>query len=120
VTIVSSLRDRILSADDIGRKIVHVEEWEVDVEVRTMTAGKRAEMMRAAVGSDGNIDPTMLWPMVIIATAYDPETGDALFTSTDMEVLKNKSAGAIEFLGGEAMAMSGMGGGDIDEAGKES
>lgn len=115
-----SLRDRILAADDIGRKTVHVDVWDVDVEVRTMTAGKRAEMMRASVGPDGNIDPTELWPLVIVATAYDPETGEPLFTSADVEMLKTKSASAVEFLGTEAMALSGMGGDAVDDAGKAS
>lgn len=115
-----SLRSRILEADDIGKKLVHVPEWDVDIEVRTMTAGKRSEMMKSATDNDGNIDVAQLWPMIIIASAYDPETGEALFTSGDIDALKEKSAAAVELLGSEAMAMSGMGGDPVDEAGKAS
>lgn len=115
-----TLRDRILAADDIGKKLVHIPEWDVDVEVRTMTAGKRSEMMKAATDDDGNIDVAQLWPMIIVATAYDPETGESLFTPADVDALKEKSAAAVEMLGGEAMAMSGMGGDPVDEEGKAS
>ena len=85
-----------------------------------MTAAKRAEMMQTAMGEDGKVNLTELWPMLIVATTYDPDTGDPVFTTDDIEALLGKSAAVIEMLGTEAMNLSGMRDDSVDEAGKES
>lgn len=113
-----SLRDRILAADDIGRESVEVPQWGVTVEVRTMSAGQRSRMIASCSNPDGTIDLDRLYPMLIVATVFDPETGAPVFDENDLAVLQEKSASAIEFVALKAMRLSGMNASASDEEGK--
>lgn len=113
-----SLRDRILSADDISKQLVEVQQWGVTVEVRTMSAGQRSRMIQSCSLPDGSIDLDKLYPMLIVATVFDPATGIQVFTENDMSLLQEKSASSIEFVAQKAMSMSGMTANAIDEEGK--
>jgi hypothetical protein len=114
-----SLRDRILAADDIGKESLHVPHWNVDVEVRTMSAVQRSRMLQTCALPDGSVDLDRLYPMLIIATVHDPETGAPAFDAEDISVLQEKSAAAIEFVAQKAMQMSGMVAKAVDEEGKD-
>lgn len=114
-----SLRDRILAADDIGRELITVPQWGTEIEVRTMSAGQRSRMIAASSTATGEIDLDRLYPMLIIATAFDPETGAQVFDENDMALLQEKSASAIEFVAQHAMRMSGMSAKAVDEEGKD-
>jgi hypothetical protein len=114
-----SLRDRILQSDDIGREELDIPQWGVTVEVRTMSAGKRSRMLQTCTLPDGGVDLDRLYPMLIIATVFDPETGESVFAEEDMPALQDKSAGAIEFVAQKAMEMSGMTAKAVDEEGKD-
>lgn len=114
-----SLRDRIIASDDISKEIVTVPQWKLDVEVRTMSAVKRSQMLAVSTLDDGNINLDKLYPMLIIATVYDPETGLPVFSNEDMEALQEKSASAIEFIAQKAMKMSGMIPNTVDVEGKD-
>lgn len=113
-----SLRDRILSADDIGKEILRVPQWDLDVEVRTLSAIQRSRMIANATLPDGSIDLDKLYPMLIIATVFDPETGAKVFDAEDMPLLQEKSASSIEFIAQKAMQMSGMVAKAADDEGK--
>jgi len=115
-----SLRDQILEADDIERSTVHVDQWGVDVEVRTMSAVQRSRMLQACTLGDGNIDLDRLYPMLIIACVFDPDSGAPVFTDDDMQVLQEKSAASIEAVATVAMKMSGMTAKAVDDEGKDS
>ena len=115
-----SLRDRILAADDIGKELLVVPHWDVEVELRTMTASERSKMLASAVDNNGNMDLEELYPRILIATVYDPESGDPVFDSDDVASLATKSAAAIEFVAQKSMALSGLAGDGVDEAGKAS
>ena len=115
-----SLRDKILAADDIGREIFTVPLWEVDVEVRTMTASERSKMLNSAMDDNGNMDLEQLYPRILIATVFDPDTGEQVFTEDDVSALQNKSASAVEAVAQKSMALSGLTAEAVDEAGKES
>lgn len=114
-----SLRDRILAADDIGKEIVHVPQWNVDIEVRTMSAVQRSRMLQTCTLPDGGVDLDRLYPMLIIATVFDPETGAQAFDDEDMALLQEKSASAIEFVAQKTMQMSGMVAKSVDDEGKD-
>jgi hypothetical protein len=114
-----SLRDRILAADDIGREIINVPQWNLDIEVRTMSAVQRSQMLQTSTLENGNVDLDRLYPMLIIATVFDPETGARAFDKEDMVLLQEKSAAAIEFVAQKAMQMSGMVAKAIDDEGKD-
>lgn len=116
-----SLRDRIIAADDIGRHLVEVPEWGVEIEVRTLSAGMRTRMLKTAQTAEGEVDLELLYPTVLIATCYDPETDEPVFTSDDIQIIQEKSATAVEALAQKAMEVSGMTGeASVDEEGKDS
>ena len=103
-----SLRDRILSSNDIKSTTVHVDSWGVDLDIRTITAVERSRLVAMCTKEDGNVDMEKMYPMLIISACFDPQTGEKVFTSDDMLLLQDKSASAIEFVAQEVMRMSGM------------
>ena len=115
-----SLRDRILAADDIGKELITVDQWGVSLEVRTMSAGQRSQMLQTCTLDDGTVDLDRLYPMLIIATIFDPETGEQVFTPEDVAGLQEKSAASIEHVAQTAMQMSGMTAEAVDDEGKDS
>ena len=103
------LREQILAMDDIESEIVEVPQWDnVKIEVRAMTARERAQMFRGAVDEEGEVDMERMYPELVIASCYDPDTGRPVFTSDDREQLLNKSGAALEKLAMSAIHMSGM------------
>jgi len=115
-----SLRDRILAADDIGKEMITVPHWGVDLELRTMTASERSKMLASSVDENGNMDLEELYPRILIATVFDPKSGEAVFDGNDVAALANKSAAAVEFVAQKSMVLSGLAGDAVDEAGKAS
>lgn len=116
-----SLRDRIIAADDIGKRLVEVPEWGVTVEVRTISAGQRSQMLKSATDGGGGVDIDKLYPMLLIATCFDPDEDEPVFTPDDFAVIQEKSASAVEAIAQVAMEMAGMlGEGSVDEEGKGS
>jgi hypothetical protein len=115
-----SLRDRIFAADDIGKEEIHVPQWDVNLELRTMTAAERSKMLGSAADDDGNMNFDELYPRILIATVFDPESGEPVFSAEDVASLQNKSAAAVEFVAQKSMALSGLSSEAVDEAGKAS
>lgn len=115
-----SLRDRILAADDISRESLEVPQWGVTLEIRTMTAVQRSGMLKASALEGGGVDIDRLYPMLIVACAFDPETGEPVFTSSDIGALQEKSSAAVELVAQHAMKMSGMNVNAVDDEGKDS
>jgi hypothetical protein len=113
-----SLRDRILQASDIKSNVLTVEQWGVDLDIRTMTARERSRLVSSCTKPDGTVDMEKMYPLLLIAAVYDPETGDKVFSAEDMESLQEKSASAIEFVAQKIMEVSGMNPKAVDEEGK--
>lgn len=113
-----SLRDKILQAPDIASELVEVPEWGVTVEVRGMSGADRARIFDT-IASDGEVKASALYVETVIATAYDPETGAAIFEPSDITSLMQKSAQAIDRLAKVGLRLSGMEGeASQDVAGK--
>lgn len=110
-----SLRERILSAQDIQSERVHVPEWDVEVEVRSMTGAQRARVLQGAT-VDGEVDLERLYPILLIETVYDPETGEPVFEAADRDALNAKNSGALERIAKVAMRLSGIEPGAEDAA----
>ena len=110
-----SLRERILSAQDIQSERVYVPEWDVEVEVRSMTGAQRARVLQGAT-VDGEVDLERLYPILLIETVYDPETGDRVFSPADRDALNAKNSGALERIAKVAMRLSGIDAGAEDAA----
>lgn len=107
-----SLRDKILHLDDTRRVVQHVAEWDCDVQVRSMSARTR---MRLLEHLKQDPDDVGLQVLVLVATCYDPETGNRLFEESDAAWLVEKHAGVIQQLANAGLRISGMMSGSVDE-----
>lgn len=104
-----SLRDNILTYEDLDREIVTVPEWGgLKVEVRGLSAGARGRVLRECQLPDGNLDLARMGVLLVLHTLHDPETGERLFRPGDEEALGAKSPGALDRLLGCATRLSGM------------
>ncbi len=113
-----SLREHILSAEDIGSKIEHVPEWKCDIKLLMLTAKERDDYFkRCSDGKDGYIPELMVFH-IIIACASDPVTGKRIFTVDDIEALKNKNGAVISRIARAAMKLNRLRNEDVGEAEK--
>lgn len=116
-----SIRDKILSAEDIVREAVEVPEWDVTLEVRGMTGAERTRIMALAMDSDGaGLDFQQVYPEIVIATTFDVDSGEQIFSPDDRVALMAKSAQAIDRIAMVGMRLSGFTKDAADEAGKDS
>jgi hypothetical protein len=114
---LASLRDSILSADDIQRETVDVPEWGVTVEVRGMTGEQNAAYMDAAYNpTTGTMEFGRVLPELVIACTFDPDTGEPVFEPADRDALGKRSASALERIGKRAAILSGLGPASLSEA----
>lgn len=114
-----SLRDRILQAKDIQSNKFTVEQWGVELDIRTMTAIERSRLVATCTKPDGTVDMEKMYPMLLIAAVYDPETGEKVFSAEDIQALQEKSAAAVEFVAQKVMEVSGMSPKSVDVEGKD-
>lgn len=117
---MSSLRTKILEANDTTKEMVEIPEWDCSIEVRSMTGAARANIMALSLGADGEADISRVYPEVIIGCSFDPETGEPLFTSEDRDLLMSKNAAALDRVAAIASQLSGFAEKSIDKAGKDS
>ena len=112
-----SLREKILAAEDIQSELVEVPEWGCIVEVRGMNGADRSRILEAAASSeDGKIGIGSMYVETVIASAYDPETGERIFSNNDRDVLMSKSASAIDRIATVGMRLSAMDAKATDDA----
>lgn len=105
---MSSIRDRAAASRGSNTERVQVPEWDdIELEFRPVTVKKRAELLKNAAAG-GDVDLVLFGPSLIVASVYDPETGDAAFTDSDVEMLTELPAGVIDRLASVAMRISGM------------
>ena len=109
-----SLRDKIRQSVDGRSEVVTVPEWDdVKIEVRSMTGKERARYLRESTvtSDDGTVttDYEKLYPSMLVACCYDPESGEKLFEPADREWLNDKNARAIERVATVASRLSGIG-----------
>lgn len=114
-----SLRDRIIKIDDTTRELVKISQWQVEVEVRSMTGAARAQLVQQG-SSGGTPDMTKLMPEIVVMCTFDPETGEQVFDDNDHEIVMGKNGAALEQIMSVAMRLSGFSATAIDDAGKDS
>ena len=106
-----SLRDQIANADDLSTEEIPVPEWDIVLTMRTPTLAERATMIRRFFNENGETKTTDLsemYPALLIATCIDPETGAALFTQADADLLRSKNGNVVERVATVAMRLAGM------------
>jgi len=106
----------VKALDDIGTETVKVKAWKnLELEVRSMTGTERASILQRAVDQeDGTLDFGKLYPEIIVATCYKPETGEKFFPADAKAWLNDKSSAALEQLASVGLRLSG-----IDKEAKE-
>jgi len=114
-----SIRDKIAAVEDITSESVTIPEWGVTVEVRSMTAGARGEMLADCL-KDGEMDVKALTPALVIGSTFDPETGEPVFTRADVQFIEAKNSAAVDRIAAVAMRLSGLEEDAKDKAGKDS
>lgn len=122
-----SIRDTIRAAVDGSADLYEIPEWDVTLEVRSMTARARAVFVADMAAADGTVagldDPGRIeemWWHVISQTCFDPETGDHAFVDEDREWFFEKNARVVNDLANECMAASGLTEEAQNDAGKDS
>lgn len=104
-----SLRDQIIAHAAFARETVEVPEWDVTVEVRSMSMRSRAAMLKQAIDGEGDVNTEVLYAATIVACCYDPETDKPVFTEkSDIDWLANQPAGVIERLASLCNELSGL------------
>ena len=104
-----SLRDTILTADDLGEETVPVPEWGVTVLLRGMTGTQRITLVDRSTAKDRRY----MYSDILIATCLDPETQTPVFDKADRESLSDKSGGVLERLALKVLSISGV---SLDDA----
>ncbi len=109
---MTSLRDSILQADDLGEEIVPVPEWDAKVLVRGMD-GRQFGKARQQYKGDNEAEANAA---VLTLVARDPDTGELIFDPADKDTLMTKNPGVVQRIVLTAIRLSGS---SIDEAEKE-
>ena len=97
-----SLRDTILTADDLGSEIVDVPEWGVQVLVKGMDGIQRSQIQKLATSESDTANA-----QILVLVARDPDTEDLIFDKADVDALSGKSGKAVEDVVLAAIRMSG-------------
>lgn len=124
----SSLRAKILDAKDIKKELVTIDEWGVTVEVRGLTGAQQVRISKAAEVKDvdKNGEPTtrtdnnLLAQAMILASTFDPDTGELVFEPTDADGLYEKSGAALNKIATAALRLNGMAAGEEEKIEKNS
>jgi hypothetical protein len=114
-----SLRDQILNSNDIPKELVKVKEWNISIEVRGMTGAERTRILDLAQDEKG-MNLQMVYPEIVISTAFDADTGEKIFTPEDRTALLSKSANALDSLATVGMRLSGFLAETSNDLGKDS
>jgi hypothetical protein len=113
---MSSLREKILSAKDIKTEVVNLEEWDVTVEVRTLTGAQRAEVKKGSTDTERNsegeevkvVNEAKLQAAIAIASVFEPGTDKPVFELADRDALTGKSAAVLDKILVVAGRLSGI------------
>ena len=120
---MSNIKQKIRAAKDLAREIIDLPEWDVAIEVRSMSARQRAgfaAQIEEAQREDGVVQRIeSLWRVVLLTCCFDPETGDPVFEDADIDwLMEEKSGVVIDRLSNACLEVSGLKEKAIDEAGK--
>lgn len=103
-----SLREQIKSAPVAAGEKMEIAEWGVTVEVRPMSVRGRAEVYETSVGGDGEPVVADFYPALVIASTFDPESGEKVFTNDDAQWLAEQPGGPVWKIAERALQISGL------------
>lgn len=104
------IRARIRKVRPYTSVTVDIPEWDVTVEVRSMTLGDRNDMSIKMIemGAAGNDDRRSFYPMVIATCTFDAN-GDKVWDETDIAWLNSLDAAVLDKIAKPAMELNGFG-----------
>ena len=115
-----SIREQILSTDDLHSEKVEVAEWGVTLIVKELTGEQRASLfdtIEVANGKVQDFDKNMQGRLVAMSL-YDLN-GVRIFSDDDVQSLMSKSGTVLDRLSDVAMRVSGISADAGDELGKD-
>ena len=124
---MSRLAEQLRAAHDVSSELYEIPEWDVTIELRSMSARQRAAFASSVdFTADGNVEVNgnrveLMWGTVIQACCFDPDDGEHVFTEDDIEwLMAEKNANTVDALANACLAVSGMGADSDGDAGKDS
>lgn len=123
-----SLKDDILTADDLATRPVKVPEWRtkangnkpLTIHLRTLTGTERDAFEESfADKKTGKSNYANFRARLLVRCIVDPDTGELVFTERDVVKLGKKSAAAINRLFSVAQEMNGITDRSVDEAAED-
>lgn len=115
-----SLKNTILNVNDVTRELVKIDEWGVEVEVRSMTGAARAAIVQAGAVNGQSPDLGKFTADIVVMCVFDPETGEQVFDENDAALVMEKNGAALEKIVTVAMRLSGFAKDAVDVMGKDS
>jgi len=116
---LGTIAERIKAKSDGASEIISIPEWDEKIEVRSMTGLERSQFLKAFM-RDGEIDQEALYPSLLIAACFDPETGEKIFAPDAATWINSKNSAALERVAKAAMRLSGIDEGVKDKVGEGS
>jgi hypothetical protein len=113
-----SIRDTIRASEDGTSETVDVPEWGVKLEVRSTTVDERATLLAMQMELDEGDTAAKLagfYPAVLVATCFDPDTGEQVFNRDDVAWLVTKNSAPVEKVAQVALRVCGMAGDTTEE-----
>lgn len=119
---MSRLADKIRSARDYNSETYEIPEWDVEVEIRSLTAAARSLFVeKLQQQASQGLGTANLVSALIVGSCYDPETGEPVFGPDDAEWLMGEKSGAVvDRLATQCLKVSGLKDDAVDDAGKDS
>ena len=118
-----SIAQQIRAANQLGKQVITIDDWGVDIEVRSMSAGQRATLQSLVADdalSTGDRQEKM-WGFLLLHCCFEVESGQPVFTELDLEWILNESAfGPIDYLTTKCLEISAIGKKASDDLGKSS
>jgi len=108
---VKSVRELILSVNDLPRENVHVPEWDVTLCVQGLTGKQREEFESAMLVRKGkryDVDMRDMRARLVALAVVDADTGERIFNDADIPKLSEKSGAALERIVSVAQRLSGL------------
>jgi len=111
---MDTLRERILSKEDLSKEKVQVPEWEVTLYVKTLKGFERDAFEASIQSQKGKVNLRGLKARFVILTTVD-ESGAQVFEQNDLSALNQKSCRALDRLWQAGAKLNGMRDDDVQE-----
>ena len=97
-----SLRDTILGADDLEESVMVIDEWDVTILLKGMSAGQRVKVRKLM-----KTETPEAYADILILALLDPETKQPVFDPADRDALAGKSGAVLQRIALEWVRISG-------------